>query len=71
MESNLISVKEHIAYMHTEKKLELCYAPTYNMPVGLQYTYLNTSSLQKIKNKILRLITIYVLEVSFSLQRLS
>ena len=40
-------VKEHIAYIQKEKKLKLCYIPTYNMPPGLKFVFLNTSSLHK------------------------
>ena len=40
-------VKEHVAYMQKDKKLKLCYIPTYNMPPGLKHVFLNVSSLHK------------------------
>ena len=39
----MLMSKKHIAYMQKDKKLKLCYIPTYNMPPGLKCVFLNMS----------------------------
>ena len=40
-------VKEHMDYLKTHRKVQLCYTPVYNMVTGMKCCFLNTRSLYK------------------------
>ena len=40
-------VKEHMDYLKTHSKVQLCYTPVYNMVTGVKCCFLNTRSLYK------------------------
>ena len=40
-------VKQHMDYLKTHRKVQLCYIPVYNMVIGMKCCFLNTRSLYK------------------------